>query len=460
MFSVSAMFDEFKHLIRLAAPILVAQLAIAGLGIVDTVMSGRVGTDDLAAIGLGSSVLFPVMMLSIGILLTLTPLIGKQYGKNNRAGIVRFLSQGLWLAVPLSFLTWWLLANAGIALDFLPLTHKVHQLSDDYLFYIAFGLPGLIFYFVWRFFWEGLGLTVPTMLISIAALLLNIPLNAVFIYGFGPVKAYGAAGCGIASAIVMWSMLVVGMLFVWRSNQTRPYLREIRRALQSPRWHRGMKDILALGVPNTFALLFEASLFSLIAIFIAKLGTTVIAANQVALSYTSLLFMVPLSLSLAITIRTGQAYGQGSRVQLLTRVYSGILLTVSVSGVIALMTYGFRQPISALYTENPEVIQIAVTLLMLASFYQVFDAIQVSSAGALRGLHSTQVTMWVTLVCYWGVGLGGGYVLAFTDWLSGPYGVAGFWIGIVAGFVLAAGALQIKLYLLIQRLTRQGELVG
>lgn len=454
-FTLADFQQEIKSLLAIALPILIAQLAVAGLGVADTIMSGQVGTDDLAAIGLGSSILFPVMMLAIGTLMSLTPMIAKQQAKEGIGSLSHPLSQAIWLAIPIGIVMWLLLTFADGLLDYLPLTPAVYQLTDQYLDFIAWGLPGLGFYFVYRFFWEGLSLTLPTMLISLGALALNIPLNAVFIYGLGPVKAYGAAGCGIASSIVMWLMLLVALVYVYKILPKQGF-KVSQFAL--PKWSGGTRPLLVMGIPNTLALLFEASLFSLIALFIAKLGTVVIAANQIALSFSSLMFMIPLSLSFAVTIRTGQAFGQGRLQTVKTRVYAAVVFSGFVGLAVALFTYFFRQELVVLYNDNPQVIHLAGILLVIAAFYQVFDAIQVATAGALRGLHSTHVTMWVTLIGYWGLGLGGGYFLTFGSSWHAPLGVAGFWMGIVIGFIFSAIVLQSWLAKLIHQLRQKGEL--
>ncbi|KUJ72141.1 MATE family efflux transporter [Thiomicrospira sp. WB1] len=450
---------EARVLLKLAVPILIAQLAITGLGVIDTVMSGHVGTDDLAAIGLGSSLMFPVLMVPMGILLALTPLVSKRFGQDDPTAIRRYLQQGLWLSVPLGLLAMVVLMQPQWVLDQLSLSPSVYQLTQDYLIYVALGLPGLALYLALRFFWEGLSLTWPTMAISVLALLVNVPLNAVFIYGWGPVPAFGAAGCGIASTLVMWGMLGVGIWFVRRHPKTRPLTAWQASDWFRYRWRQGMADILSLGVPNMLALLFEVTLFSLIAVFIAKLGTEVIAANQVVMSYTSMAFMIPLSLSLAVTVRVGTAFGQGSLTAMRLSVRTGLAVAVLFSSVVALVTFSAREQIAAFYTQDPAVIAIALWLLLLAAAYQVFDAIQVTSAGILRGLHHTKTTMLVTFVSYWGLGMGGGYIMAFTDWWLPPQGVGGFWLGIVFGLILAAGLLQWKLWHLKAGLVKKGVLV-
>ncbi len=441
---IHQVLDESKLLFKLALPIFLAQLALTALGFIDTIMSGWVGTDDLAAIGLGSSIMLPVFIFSTGVLLALTPLISKQFGGHNLQAVTRYLHQGLWLSVPLGLLSMYILMNLDELLVWLDLSEPVYKLTSDYLFYIAFGLPGVALYQALRFFWEGLGTTLPTMWISFLALLVNIPLNALFIYGYGVVEPMGAAGCGVASAIVMWLMFVVGFVYAVRAPLTRSLVRF--KQFDWPVWKQGVADIVNLGVPNALALIFEVSLFSFIALFIAKLGSVVIAGHQVAISFTSLTFMLPLSIAMAITVRVGKGYGENSRQAVLVSLYTGIGFAVVIGALLSVVTYLLRDQIVTMYSKDHEVLLLASTLLIYAAYYQVFDAIQVACAGGLRGLHDTRVTMVVTFFSYWGVGLAGGYVLAFTDWLTEtPMGVQGFWFGIVMGLLLAAILLTIRL---------------
>lgn len=451
----SPYLSEFKELVKLGYPILLAQFALVGLGVADTLMSGRVGTEDLAAIGLGSSILLPIFMLSTGILLAITPLVSKALGQKKHGQITHLLHQGLWLSLPLGLLSLLLLINMDSFLNWLTLEDKVRQLTADYLFYIAFGLPAIAFYQALRFFWEGLSLTVPTMFISFIALFLNIPLNAVFIYGLGPVDAYGAAGCGIASTIVMWTMLVIGLFYVARTKKTSRYLKFSRwklifKVALVKRWSSG-KAILNLGVPNTLALFFEVGLFSFIALFIAHLGSVVIASHQVAISLTSLLFMVPLSLSMAITVRVGLRYGQYNFEELNQVIKSGMLLAIVLGILLSIITYIFKGSISQIYSNDPKVILLATTLLTYAALYQVFDAAQVTMSGALRGLHSTKVTMVITFFSFWGGGLGGGYLLAFTEISGESMGVEGYWIAILISMIVATVLLHIALRLKLRK---------
>lgn len=444
MFLFSPAFKTETHkLIKLALPILFAQLALTGLGVVDTIMSGQVGTNDLAAIGLGSNIMLPVFIFTTGILLAITPLVSKANGNSETNKISLFLAQGLWLAVPLGIFSIIILLNLEWLLNLLELNPKVYQLTEDYLFYIAFGMPGIALYQALRFFWEGLELTLPTMWISFFALFLNIPLNALFIYGYGPIDGMGAAGCGVASAIVMWAMFAVALLYVFKNKGLSKFIH--KRLFSSINWQNGVHPILSLGFPNSMALLFEVSLFSFIALFIAVLGTTVIAAHQIAISFTSIAFMIPLSLGMALTVRVGTAYGQNSREKLRAAIFTGFIWAFFIGIVLALGSLLLRHEIVSLYSFDPDVMLLASTILIYAAMYQVFDAIQVNAAGALRGLHDTKVTMWVTFFSYWCIGLGLGYVFTFTEWLAPAMGVEGFWLGIVIGLTLAAILLPLRL---------------
>ncbi|WP_232023349.1 MATE family efflux transporter [Thiomicrorhabdus aquaedulcis] len=180
------------------------------------------------------------------------------------------------------------------------------------------------------------------------------------------------------------------------------------------------------------------SLFSFIALFIAQLGSVVIAGHQVAISFTSLAFMLPLSMAMAITVRVGYGFGQHSPTQVWISLVSGMSMAIVMGVFLAVFTYVFNHQIVAIYSQDPQVLALAASLLVFAALYQVFDAIQVAAAGALRGLHDTQITMLVTFVSYWGVGLGLGYLMAFTHVLGDPMGVKGFWLGILLGLGLAA----------------------
>ena len=436
---------ELRRLVVLAYPIFFAQLALTGLGFLDTLMSGWVGRQDLAAIGLGSSIFMPVFMIATGILLAITPIVGQLVGGAQHHKLSATLAQGLWLALPLGLACAFLLIKVEWILNYLHLEPKVYQLTEDYLTFVAWGLPGIALYQALRFFWEGLGHTLPTMYFSFFALLINIPLNALFIYGIPHwMPAYGAAGCGIATSLVMWCMFLVAVFYIWRHQEMGDYLQQAIQHL--PSWHLGIRQILNIGIPNTLALLFEISLFSFIALFVAKLGTLVLASHQVAISYTSMAFMLPLSLSMALSVRVALAYGEQNVERFRCTLITGLSTALVIGGLLATLTYFFRFQWVQLYTTDADVIQLAAILLVYAALYQTTDALQAAGAGILRGMGKTSYTMLVTFLSYWVIGLGGGYIFAFTDWITQPMGVQGFWLGIVLGLSLAALLLMLRVW--------------
>ncbi len=237
--------------------------------------------------------------------------------------------------------------------------------------------------------------------------------------------------------------LFIGLFYVVKAERTRSFI-QISNVFK-PNWAQGLKPILALGIPTTLALLFEVSLFSMIALFVAPLGAVVIAGHQIAINFTSLAFMLPLSFAMALTVRIGFGYGEKNIEQLRISLITGFTFALVLGVLLALISYFFRMEIVGLYSKDIEVLYLAAYLLLFAAAYQVFDAIQVTTAGALRGLHDSKITMLVTFISYWGIGLGFGYVLAFKDWVVAPMGVQGFWLSIVLGLFLASILLPLRL---------------
>ena len=433
---------ELTALVKLALPIFIAQVAFTSLGVVDTIMSGRVSADDLAAVGLGAGLFLPVFIFLSGIVLAITPITARNIGEKKHSAVVFHAQQCLYLALPLGLLAVLLLWFSPLLLQRLDLSREVYDLAVGYLFWAALGLPGGVLFQAQRFFWEGLGITVPTLVMGVLAFGLNIPLNAIFIYGFGPIEAMGAAGCGVATALVMWVLFFAARFYMHFNPKTRLYL---ARKWNRPDWQQGILPLLTLGTPMALAMLFEIGLFSLIILFLAAFGTSVIGAHQVTMSFTALVFMLPLSLAMAMTIRIGHAYGEQDLALIRLRIRIGLTAALAMGSFLAVLVWVFRMPVINFYTDNAQVVQIASTLFIFAAAYQIFDSIQVAVAGVLRGLHDTKITMWITLFSYWGVALGLGYWLAFAFPFAEPLGVYGFWIAIISGFIVAAILLSWRL---------------
>jgi MATE family multidrug resistance protein len=266
-------------------------------------------------------------------------------------------------------------------------------------------------------------------------LLINIPVNYAFIYGRWGAPEMGAAGCGIASSIVMWLQLLALLVVI----QKLPQLKAIAlfKQWQAPRWPI-IASQLNLGLPVGLSITAEVALFSSVALIIAPLGAAVVAGHQVALSISSLTFMLPLSLGIAITIHTGQYLGAGQHhfARYATRV--GVLGGALLSIMNLLFIILGRDLITSLYTDDPAIYQVAFSLLLFAAIFQLPDAIQVCAASALRAYMDTRIPMFITLFCYWlvSIPLGWGLTHGFGDFPA--MGAEGMWVGLVSGLSLAA----------------------
>ncbi|MDF3933431.1 MATE family efflux transporter [Pseudomonas citronellolis] len=434
---------ELKELLTLAAPIIVAQMATTAMGFVDAVMAGRVGPRDLAAVALGNSIWIPVFLLMTGTLLATTAKVAQRYGAGDRPGTGALARQALWLALlvgPLAGAVLWFLSEP--VLRAMKVEEALIEPSRFYLRGIACGLPAVALYHVLRCFSDGLGRTRPSMVLGIGGLLLNIPLNYVLIYGHLGFPPLGGAGCGWATGTVMWFMLL-GML-AW-VNIAKAY----QPSALFARWEGPSRQVIGglvgVGLPIGIAIFAESSIFSVIALLLGELGDKVISGHQIALNFSALAFMVPYALAMAVTVRVGQALGASRPRDARFSAGTGMATALAWACVSASAMLAFREQIAALYTDDPEVLALAASLLVFSALFQFSDGLQVTAAGALRGYQDTRATMLFTLFSYWGIGLPVGYCLGLTDWVQQPTGPRGLWQGLIVGLTCAAVLLGVRL---------------
>ncbi|WP_255482916.1 MATE family efflux transporter [Marinobacterium marinum] len=439
---------EVRYLLRLGWPIMVAQLAQNAMGFVDTLMAARAGTEDLAAIALGSSLWLPVFLALAGILMATTPLVAHLVGAGRDSETRLPLQQAFWVAAGLGLLGVIILRNANPVLDLLQLAPGLQHKTQDYLDAISWGFPAFLFYQVMRSYCEGFGKTHPVMRIAVLGVLCNIPLNYVLIFGKLGLPELGGVGCGYATAVVMWIMLSTAVFYLLKSQHFKPL--RLFNDWQPPRPEQ-LLQLLKLGVPIGFSLLIEASMFCVLALMLAPYGETVIAANQITISYTGMIFMIPLSIAMALTIRVGQLVGRGEPVEARHAAQTGILITLFVALFSCSLSLLLARQITGLYTSSEEILTLATTLISIAAVFQFSDALQVSAAGALRGYKDTSIPLVMVFIAYWLVGLPVGYILGFTDWLRPPLIAAGLWYGLLIGLSVGAVLLSNRL----ARISRQ-----
>ena len=427
---------EARQLLALAIPVILAQVAQTAMGFVDTIMAGSVSATDMAAVAVGTSIWLPAILFGHGLILALTPVVAQLNGSGRRERIARQVRQAYWLAALVSVLIMVVLWNAGYMI------HAMHDIDPaladkavGYLRALLWGAPGYLFFQVARNQCEGLSKTKPGMVMGFIGLLVNIPVNYVFIYGHLGMPALGGVGCGVATASVYWVIFIVMRLWIKRARSMRDIA--LPDYFSAPDWNV-LKRLTLLGLPVALALFFEVTLFAVVALLFSPLGIVNVAGHQIALNFSSLMFVLPLSLGVATTIRVGFRLGQGSVAAAKVAAWTGQGVGILMAAMTGLFTVTFREQIALLYNDNPQVVTLAAQLMLLAAIYQFSDSIQVIGSGILRGYKDTRSIFFITLIAYWVIGLPSGYVLALTDWLVPPMGPAGFWCGFILGLTSAA----------------------
>ena len=449
--NLSSFFSHTKSLVKLAYPILIAQLIQNLMGFVDIVMAGRVSATDMAAVAVANSIWLPLILTVYGLIMALAAIVSQLAGANQHIKISKQTYQTGWIALTLGISLiglYYLLAP--IVAPFVELEGNLKPLLFDYLQYIVWGAPGFCLYLVLRNYSEGLSYTKPTMIISIIGLLINIPANYIFIYGEFGAPALGGAGCGVATAMVYWTMFISMLIYTISSKVLKQA--PLFDKFYWPDWQE-IKHILALGIPIALSLLFEVSLFAIVAIILVPFGAEVVASHQIALNFSGLIFMVPLSLAMATTIKVGYAIGHNNHQQAKDYTIHAIIFGLLLAIFTAVITVLFREPLASIYTNEAPVIELAANIMLLSALYQFSDTIQVVSAGALRGYKDTKSILYITFVSYWLVGLTVGVILGVTDWIVPKMGPYGFWIGFITGLTVAAVLLAWRLKVVQRRLT-------
>lgn len=421
---------------------MVAQLAQNSMTFVDTLMSAQAGPEDLAAIALGSSLWLPLFLAVAGILMATTPTVAHLVGANRSHATRHTFQQACWLALLMGGIGVLLLRNASPILDLLQLEPGLYAKTQDYLDAVSWGFPAFLLYQVVRSFSEGYGKTHPAMRIAVLGVLLNIPLNYVLIFGKLGLPAMGGVGCGYATAIVMWVMLLTGLGYLRHSPLFSPL--EVFSHWQRPSL-ASIKELLKLGVPIGVSLLIEVSMFCVLALILAPQGESVIAANQITISYTGMVFMIPLSMAMALTIRVGHLVGAKDPAAARFAASTGTLITLCIASFSCTLSLLLAPQIVSLYTDHTAISTLAITLISIAAVFQFSDALQVSAAGALRGYKDTAIPLVMVFIAYWVIGLPVGYTLGFTDWLTPALGAAGLWYGLLIGLSVGAVLLGTRL---------------
>ena len=442
--------QESKTLLRLALPLMGAQLAQMGMGVLDAIMAGRYSSVDLAGVALGGSVLWPTMMLFMGVVQAVTPKVSQLNGARRHTEIGEVIRQGLWLAALGGLAAALILNNIGPVYLWMDVDPRAVAISVPYLAATSFGLPALMCFFCLRFLAEGMGYTRPALYISIAAFVLKIPLNYALIYGKLGLPELGGVGCGVAQAIIMWFQLSMMLLVVTRR---RFHVTQWASRFTLPSWQH-IRALLIIGIPIGGTIFAEVGLFSFTTLLIGRYGAETVAAHNIAMNINGVLFMPALALGMAATIRIGYRVGAEEVQQARTTAGIVIGMTIAIAALGSLLVLLLRPLLVGLYTTEVAVAQLSTTLLLFVVFFLIFDATQSTCVGALRGYKDTQRPMYIALVSYWVIGLPTGCLLGF-GWLAEPLELYGFWLGLSLGVGTAALLLSARLW----RMSKNFELI-
>lgn len=432
-----------RRVVHLAWPVLVAQLAVVGSGVIDTVMAGRLSALDLAAVGVGTAIYITVFMTAMGVLLALQPTVAQHYGAGRYAEIGEDVRQSAWLALLLAGLGIVLLRHPEPFLALARLTPAMEVKVRAYLDALSWGMaPGMMFRIFYGFM-SGIGRPRAIMVFNLMGLAAKVPLNALYIYGFD----LGATGCAAATSTISWVTAILAWSWCARQSDCADYAVLSRLTLPKP---RAMFALARLGLPIGLTLLVDVTAFTFMALFIARLGPAISAAHQIVANLTILIFMIPLSVGHAVLVLAGHALGAGDPATARRTGLVGIALGLAVASLVSTGLWVGAESIAALYTPDAEVRAVAAGLIAIIAAYHLADALQTVVVNVLRGYKRTVVPMTIYIVSLWGVGLGGGYVLGLTDMLGAARGAAGFWLAAAVSLLLA-GTLVFAYFYAISR---------
>ena len=424
-----------KDIWRLGWPVLVAQLATMANGVIDTVMAGHYSARALAVVGLGTSIYFSIFVSLMGVLLALSPIISQHFGAGRHHDITLDVRQGLWLTVLLSVAGCFMLAapDPFIALSGMP--PDIAAEVRTYLRALVWAVPAMLLFRVFNAWSTAISQPRAVMVIQLAGLVLKLPLNWVLMYGHFGLPAMGGVGCAWALVIEAWLMLGCTLAWVLLHPVFRRY--RVLARFDAPDWP-ALWRIVKLGVPIGLSFLIDVTSYTFMALFIARLGEAWSAGHQVAANLGALCYMVPLAIANATSVLVGQAVGAGDYHRARAAGWTGLAIGLCTALAVALLLAVFSPAIAGLYSKDDQVVRIAAPLILLVAAFHIFDATNAVAANALRGYKKALVPMIAFALALWIIGLGGGYLLAYTSTLGPPMGAAGFWTGAIAGMAVAA----------------------
>ncbi|NVM76613.1 MATE family multidrug resistance protein [Duganella sp. SG902] len=443
---------EIAALWTLAWPVLIGQLANVGMGVADVAMTGHTSADELAAVSLGASVWGIILVTVTGIMMAVNSIVAHDVGAGALDKVPHTVRQALWSGLGVGVAAALLANLSTLVFDHLYLTPHVQRQASLFVHVISIGLVPLAAYRALYGYSTSINQTKPVMVIAILGLLFNVFVNWLLVFGNWGLPALGGVGCAVATGLCMWLML--GAMLLWiryapAYRATYPFTH-----WEWPHWPE-IRSTLRLGLPIGVTYFAEVSAFGAVSLLVARYGVVEVSAHQIALNFSSLTFMVPLSFGIALITRVGQSMGEGDAVRARFVAWVGVGMALAFGVLSAVLMVVFRHQIAAAYTSDLAVRALCAYLLVFAALFQLSDATQVATSSAIRGYKVTRQPMQIQLLAFWGFALPLGCWLG----LGHDMAAAGFWIGLCIGLTVAAVLLSWSLHRLALRRVTEGKTV-
>ena len=444
--------SDLANILVIGLPLVVNNLSSIAVNIADTLMASQLGTTQLAAVAIGSGVWIALFLLGLGIIMAVGPTVAQHFGARRFELIGHETRQGLLLGALLSFIIIIIMRSIEPLLLWMRIDAEVCRLAQGYLSALSWGVLAAYGYHTLKQMTEGVGRTIPIMIVMGVMLPINIGINYVLMFGKLGFDPLGAVGCGFGNALSFWLMFLMLAGYTLTSRHYKKF--GITSGKFRVEWEV-FRRLISLGLPIGMSLFLQSGLFTTVALLMASLGTVAVAAHQIVLSYSGLVFMIPLGLAMALTVCVGQAVGRGD-VSGAGRIgYVGIVTCIVLSSISAITTFYFGPVIASIYTQDKEVLELSVTLFKLAALLQLGDGVQVAGAFALRGLKDTRVPLILNAINYWGFGFVAAYVLGVVF----KFGAQGVWTGLSFA-LLSAAFLMVGRFIFLIRVIQAKALKG
>ncbi len=438
------MFKEVRSLLKLALPIMIGQVGQVIINLTDTVMVGRVGAYDLAAVAFANSIFMIFMSFGFGFTNIISALIAKAQGAGKNKECGEYWRTGLNIAISAGILLYLLMILISFFFEHFGQESLVVEKSKYYYFIVAGSIIPVMFFQACKQFSEGLSYTKAPMWIMLTGVVLNFFGNYIFIFGFGSIPALGITGAGISTFLSRFIIAAALFILVLRSSNYKQFLPE--KLLGFGQLQK-VKEILKLGLPGSFIILFEMGAFATAAIMMGWLGASALAAHQIAISLASSSFMVAIGIGVAGSIRVAYESGRNDYISVRRSGFTSMFVSTVFMSTCGIIFWLFRAPLTAFYVQDEQVLSIARDLIFIAAFFQVCDGLQVVSVTLLRGLQDIKTPFFITLTGYWFFTIPLVYITAFKL----EYGYKGIWWSLCFGLTFVAVILVYRFHKLTAR---------